>query len=89
VSSHDPRYGSAPYRRRPSSPATAGAIIIGTWVVAAGFVLAVAAGTRVGPVVVKLTTTHGIHLGDLCTALGAGGVAILVTVWVIANYRWR
>ena len=49
------------------------------WVGATVFGLAVAASTRIGPVVVRLSHHHGIHLGDVLAFAGAYAVAALVT----------
>ncbi|MCX6463598.1 MAG: hypothetical protein NTW05_08405 [Pseudonocardiales bacterium] len=49
------------------------------WIGATLFGLAVAATTRIGPVVWNLSYNHGIHLGDVLAFAGAYLVAALVT----------
>lgn len=73
---------------RPSS-GRALAFVVLTWGVAIGFVLTVAADTRIGPVVFRLTKTHGVHLGDLYATLGCAGVALLITVWIVVDHMGR
>ncbi|AEA27236.1 hypothetical protein GCM10023403_40410 [Pseudonocardia benzenivorans] len=70
--------------RRQSSPL--GAIVL-TWVVAAFVTLGVAAETRIGPVIMKFTPKHGIHLGDLATMLTCTAVALVVTAWLLSRPR--
>jgi hypothetical protein len=45
-------------------------------------VLGVGASTRIGPTVVEITPTHGVHLGDVVFGLLAAAVASLVTLAV-------
>ena len=54
--------------------------ILAVWSVATAVVLAVASLTAVGPVVITLSATHGIHQGDLVAALVAYAGAGLVTM---------
>jgi hypothetical protein len=61
-------------------------IVLGTWFAAMAFTLFIAAETRIGPVVLTFTKTHGAHLGDIYTALISGGIAVVVTAWVLATY---
>ena len=56
------------------------ALALLTWAAATLFGLLVAAGTRIGPVVVNLSYNHGIHLGDLVAFAGAYLVAGRVTL---------
>jgi hypothetical protein len=65
------------------------ALVALTWGVAVGCILTVAADTRIGPVVFRLTEKHGVHLGDLYAALGCAGVALLITVWIIVDHAGR
>ena len=52
--------------------------IVAIWTAATAFVLAFAALTEIGPVVLAFTRTHGVHLGDLvAAAAGYGGAALL------------
>lgn len=80
--------------RAPSAPpAPSGAQTLGVvaliWMLAAALVLTVASDTRVGPVVLKLTATHGVHLGDLYAMFGVTALAVLGTVWVLTDHRTR
>lgn len=61
-----------------------GAIAL-TWIVAALFTLVVAAETHIGPVVLTLTRRHGVHLGDVCAMVAAGGAAVMITAWVLSR----
>jgi uncharacterized membrane protein len=60
-----------------------------TWGAAAAFVLMVAADTRMGPVVFRLTATHGVHLGDIYATLACVIVAMLITVWIAVDHMGR
>lgn len=55
------------------------------WIGATVFGLAVATATRIGPVVVRLSYNHGIHLGDVLAFGTAYVVAALVTVAVFGH----
>lgn len=59
-------------------------IIAVVWVGATLFGLAVAAATRIGPVVLKVSTNHGVHFGDIVAFVGSYIVALLVTLVVLA-----
>jgi hypothetical protein len=59
-------------------------IIAVVWVGATLFGLAVAATTTVGPVVLELTSRHGVHFGDIVAFVGSYIVALLVTLVVLA-----
>lgn len=59
------------------------------WGAAAAFVLMVAADTRMGPVVFRLTKTHGVHLGDIYATLACVVVAMLITVWIAVDHMGR
>jgi hypothetical protein len=54
---------SSPFRRGRSRALTT-ALVILVWSVAASAVLVVATETAVGPILIKLSRRHGIHLGD-------------------------
>jgi hypothetical protein len=41
--------------------------------------LAVAATTRIGPILLSVTSSHGVHLGDVLAFAVAYGSAILIT----------
>jgi len=57
------------------------------WVGATVLVLAVAAGTKIGPIVVRLSYNHGVHLGDLLAAGAAYTLAALVTAALFVRRR--
>ncbi len=59
-------------------------IIAVVWVGATLFGLAVAATTRIGPVVLKVSTNHGIHFGDIAAFVGSYIAALFVTLVVLA-----
>jgi hypothetical protein len=73
---------------RPSSGRTWGLVAL-IWAVAVAFVLEVASDTRLGPVVYKITKTHGVHLGDVYATLGCAAIALLLSLWVITDHRGR
>lgn len=50
------------------------------WVAAAASSLLVALGTHIGPVVLTLSASHGVHVGDLVAVMVTGGVATITTV---------
>jgi hypothetical protein len=53
-------------------------LIVTIWTAATACALAFAALTEIGPVVLAITRTHGVHLGDLvAAAAGYGGAALL------------
>ncbi|GEL25568.1 hypothetical protein PSU4_45220 [Pseudonocardia sulfidoxydans NBRC 16205] len=56
-----------------------------TWALAALVTLAVAAETRIGPVIVKFTPKHGIHLGDLAVFFGCTAIALVVTAALLSR----
>jgi hypothetical protein len=72
-----------PFRLAPARLALAAL----AWAGATLFGLLVAAGTRIGPVVVNLSYNHGIHLGDLVAFAGAYLVAGRVTLSLITPRR--
>lgn len=60
-----------------------------TWGAALVFVLVVAADTRIGPVVFRITEKHGVHLGDIYATLAAVVVALLITVWIVVDHMGK
>jgi len=83
----DRRYGARPVTR--PSLGRAVMLTVLTWGAAVAFVLMVAADTRLGPVVFRLTKTHGVHLGDIYATLGCAVVALLITVWIAVDHMGR
>ncbi|SHL21682.1 hypothetical protein SAMN05443637_12168 [Pseudonocardia thermophila] len=83
----DRRSGSRTYTR--PSATRAALVVLLVWALAVAFVLVVASDTRIGPVVFRLTKTHGIHLGDIYATLASGVVAMLITVWIIVDHLGR
>jgi hypothetical protein len=63
------------------------ALAVLAWAGATLFGLLVAAGTRIGPIVVNLSYNHGIHLGDLVAFGGAYALAGLVTLSLVTPRR--
>ncbi|MHA6627493.1 hypothetical protein ACU61A_18800 [Pseudonocardia sichuanensis] len=57
-----------------------GAFLVAVWVTATLLGLAVAATTRIGPVLLALTRNHGVHLGDLVAFAAIYGGALVVTL---------
>ena len=56
-------------------------LVVGlAWIGATLFGLAVAATTTIGPVVLNVTRSHGVHMGDLVAFSVAYVVALLVTL---------
>lgn len=53
------------------------------WATAAALGLAFAADTSIGPVVVVLSPTHGIHLGDVMGCIGAAAIALVVSLLLL------
>ncbi len=53
--------------------------MIAVWVTATLLGLAVAATTRIGPILLSVSSTHGVHLGDVLAFAAAYGAAILIT----------
>ncbi|MGH3566222.1 MAG: hypothetical protein ACRDRH_09350 [Pseudonocardia sp.] len=60
-----------------------------TWAVATAFVLAVAAVTDVGRVVLLLSENHGVHAGDVLASIVSFGGALVLTVWILWPRRGR
>jgi hypothetical protein len=55
------------------------AAVIAVWVTATLLGLAVAATTRIGPILLSVSSSHGVHLGDVLAFAAAYGAAILIT----------
>ncbi|WP_232664354.1 hypothetical protein [Pseudonocardia sp. TRM90224] len=72
-------------RPRRSSVAETLVLIGLTWIVAAIFVVLVANGTSFGPVVLVLSWTHGLHLGDVIALFVASAAAFVVTAALVAR----
>ncbi len=53
--------------------------MIPVWVTATLLGLAVAATTRIGPILLTVSHSHGVHLGDVLAFAAAYGAAILIT----------
>ena len=65
-------------------PSLRGAVlIVVTWATATFFGLAFAELTKVGPVLVALTSGHGVHVGDLVAFAAAYSAAALLTRQVL------
>lgn len=85
----------APRVRRPRPSAFAHTVVVlGAWALAVFVTLAVAADTKIGPVVLRITTNHGLHEGDVVTLAVMSLLAAIVTVVVavqfwVASRRYR
>lgn len=64
-------------------PAGRIALVGATWSGATLFGVAVAWKTQIGPIIVRLSYNHGIHLGDLVAFAGAYLVAAVITAAVL------
>jgi len=62
-------------------------VVLAIWTAATALVLAFAAESSVGPVVLTLSRRHGVHLGDLVALAVAYAAALLITV-VVVRQRW-
>ena len=54
--------------------------LVAVWVGATLLGLALAATTRIGPVVLALSRSHGVHLGDLVAFAVVYAVALAITL---------
>lgn len=85
---YDGAMPSAPRRPGPSRPAPPrpmpGWSHLAVWASAVVATLLLCAATRIGPVLVTLTPTHGIHIGDVTFALLA---AVAATWYTATNHR--
>lgn len=66
-----------------------GMLAVGTWLGATVLTLLMAARTSVGPVLLGLSTTHGVHAGDVAFGLVAVAGAALVTHLLLTPLRER
>jgi hypothetical protein len=57
--------------------------ILAVWGAASAFGLAFAEYTRVGPVLLTLSRSHGVHVGDLVALLASYAVAAVLTRHVL------
>jgi hypothetical protein len=55
------------------------ALVVALWATATAFGLAIGALTKVGPVVLTLSRSHGVHMGDLVALTAAYAEAALLT----------
>jgi hypothetical protein len=55
------------------------AAVIAVWGTATLLGLAVAATTRIGPILLTVSSSHGVHLGDALAFVVAYGAAIMIT----------
>jgi hypothetical protein len=65
-----------------SSPAGRRLIV---WILATSLALAVAATTKIGPIVLTLTPNHGVHLGDVIAFVLSYVAAAVITVRLPAD----
>ncbi|SHL31900.1 hypothetical protein SAMN05443637_12472 [Pseudonocardia thermophila] len=79
---------TTPCARRYRGPSGVGhtLVVLCAWALAGLVTLAVAAKTKIGPVVVELTRSHGVHAGDVLAAVVMSLFAMTVTVLVIAHF---
>ncbi len=59
------------------------------WAVAAAVVLATAAVTRIGPVLIQINERHGVHAFDLLVGTAMFCLALLVTAWIVRPHPGR
>lgn len=53
------------------------------WVSAVAVVLAIAADTKIGPILFTLSGRHGVHFGDALVLVAALLVAVCLTGWLL------
>jgi hypothetical protein len=82
----NPGYAPTRLRHRAPSGVTHAMVAVCAWGVAALVTLAVAGETKIGPVVLTLTRTHGLHAGDVAAAVVMSLFALAVTIIVLAHY---
>ncbi len=63
-------------------PRARATVAVLAWIGATLFGLAVAAETRIGPILVSLSYNHGIHAGDILAFAAAYATAALVTAFL-------
>lgn len=73
-------------RRRGPSGITHAMVVLCAWGLAAVVTMAVASESKIGPVVLTLTRTHGLHAGDVAAFLVMSLFATIVTVAVAVRY---
>ena len=62
-------------------------VALAAWFVAGYVSLWFAANTRIGPIVVNVSPTHGIHEGDLVILLAGIAVASMITAAALRSPR--
>lgn len=62
-------------------------VALTAWFVAGYVALWFAANTKIGPIVANVTTTHGIHEGDVVILLAGATVASLITLVALGSSR--
>jgi hypothetical protein len=62
-------------------------VALGAWVVAGYVALWFAANTKIGPVVAIVSTTHGVHEGDIVILVAGAAVASMITVAALRSPR--
>ena len=55
-------------------------VALGAWLVAGYVALWFAANTKIGPVVAIVSTTHGVHEGDVVILIAGAAVASMITI---------
>jgi type IV secretory pathway TrbD component len=63
--------------------------IVAIWAVATGIALVIARLTKVGPILLSVTTRHGVHAGDAAAFGVTLGVAALVTALLVRRRDGR
>jgi hypothetical protein len=53
--------------------------VVAVWGLTVAITLLFAHVTAIGPVLLRLTSTHGVHLGDVAFALVAFAIAAMIT----------
>jgi hypothetical protein len=61
--------------------------VLAVWCAATVAVLAMAADTKIGPIMLVLSRRHGVHAGDLVVAVVAYAAAAVLTWRLLV--RWR
>jgi hypothetical protein len=64
------------------TPARRAAAVL-TWIAATLLGLAVAATTRVGPILLVISANHGVHLGDLVAFAVVYAAALVITLGLL------
>jgi len=64
------------------------ALVVSVWAAATAVALAIAAETRIGPVLISLSRRHGVHVGDIIGVLACYSAALLATRAIVrARHR--